>query len=163
MTPWVGALGRLGIQGGFPIGRFTGVGPRGYRRSDERIAEDINDLLTIAPDIDASAIEVVVVDAVCTLTGEVEDRDQKRGAEDLAESVSGVRDVNNQLRARKGIGQRTGEGPTGDREREGQQQTSGAQGVTSTTGTGTGQTGTGQSGQQAGTGQQRTEHTTPRR
>ncbi len=79
-------------------GRHYGRGPRGYRRSDERIKDDVNDRLTDDPFLDASEIEVAVESGVVTLTGTVESRHDKRRAEDLAEMVSGVTDVNNHLR-----------------------------------------------------------------
>lgn len=79
-------------------GPHAGRGPRGYQRSDERIREDVNERLTDHPDIDASEIEVRVDNGEVTLIGAVEDRRTKRLAEDVAESVSGVRDVHNQLR-----------------------------------------------------------------
>jgi hypothetical protein len=75
-----------------------GLGPRGYRRSDERIHEDINDRLTDDWRTDASDIEVTVNNGMVTLTGRVDSREEKRRAEDIAESVSGVTDVSNQLR-----------------------------------------------------------------
>ena len=78
--------------------RFAGRGPRGWQRSDERIREDVNERLTDNPYIDATDIEVQVKDAEVTLAGSVEDRSAKRLAEDLAASVSGVKDVHNQLR-----------------------------------------------------------------
>jgi hypothetical protein len=81
-------------------GRYTGVGPRGYRRSDERIREDVNDRLMWHGDIDATDIEVDVNDGIVTLTGSVDSRREKRMAEDVAESVYGVWDVNNQLTVR---------------------------------------------------------------
>lgn len=81
-------------------GRYSGVGPRGYRRSDERITDDINDRLTWYGQLDATEIEVDVNDGVVTLNGTVDDRQQKRMAEDVVESVSGVEDVNNQLNIR---------------------------------------------------------------
>jgi osmotically-inducible protein OsmY len=83
---------------GTPRGRFTGRGPRGYRRSDERIREEVNDRLTDHGDFDASEIEVNVMDGDVVLEGFVDDRRTKRLAEDVAESVSGVRDVINHLR-----------------------------------------------------------------
>ena len=83
-------------------GRYAGRGPKGYRRSDERIREDVNDLLTADPHIDASDIEVLVAHGVVTLSGVVEDRAAKRYAEDLAEDVMGVDDVNNQLKVHHG-------------------------------------------------------------
>jgi osmotically-inducible protein OsmY len=50
----------------------------------------------------ASDIEIVVVSGEVTLQGAVHDRADKRLAEDLAEQVSGVREVNNQLRVGQG-------------------------------------------------------------
>jgi osmotically-inducible protein OsmY len=84
-------------------GMYAGRGPRGYRRSDERIREDINDQLTEDWYVDASDIEVTVNNAMVTLTGRVESREEKRRAEDLAESVTGVKDVTNQLRVDRNI------------------------------------------------------------
>jgi osmotically-inducible protein OsmY len=87
-----------GQYGSGQQGRHTGRGPKGYRRSDERIQEEINDQLTQHGDIDATEIMVKVSSGVVTLTGTVEDRNAKRMAEDLAESVSGVQEVQNQLK-----------------------------------------------------------------
>jgi osmotically-inducible protein OsmY len=84
--------------GGGQQGRFSGRGPKGYCRSDERIQEEINDQLTQHGDIDATEIMVKVSGGVVTLTGTVEYRNAKRMAEDVAESVSGVQ-VQNQIRA----------------------------------------------------------------
>ena len=75
-----------------------GKGPRGYSRSDERIREDVNDRLTDDWQVDASEIEVMVSSAEVTLNGTVNSREEKRRAEDLAENVSGVRHVQNNLR-----------------------------------------------------------------
>lgn len=75
-----------------------GRGPKGYRRSDERIQEDINDRLTDDPYIDASDIEVSVKDREVVLTGTVESRRVKHRAEDIAESVTGVVNVENRLK-----------------------------------------------------------------
>src|SRR5215475_2947261 len=82
-------------------GRYAGRGPRGYRRSDERIREDINDNLTDDWYIDASDIEVTVNNGMVTLTGHVDSRLEKRRAEDIVECVSGVSDVSNQLRVER--------------------------------------------------------------
>jgi hypothetical protein len=81
-------------------GPYSGIGPRNYRRSDQRIYEDICDRLTDHGLVDASEIEVTVTDGEVTLSGSVADRGQKRLAEDMAEDVAGVRDVHNQLRVR---------------------------------------------------------------
>ena len=80
---------------------YAGRGPKGYRRTDERIGEDVNDFLTEDAEVDATDIEVKVEDGVVILTGRVDDRRQKRVAEDLAERVSGVRDVHNQIRVQE--------------------------------------------------------------
>jgi hypothetical protein len=72
-------------------------GPQGYQRSDERIREELCDLLTASPDIDASDLTVVVKNCEVTLEGSVDDRWTKRHAEDVAEGVSGVRQVHNRL------------------------------------------------------------------
>jgi BON domain len=84
-------------------GRFAGRGPKGYTRSRERIVEAVSDRLTDHPDLDASEIQVDVKDDVVVLRGKVHDRGQKRLAEDIAESVSGVRDVRNELDVDKGM------------------------------------------------------------
>jgi hypothetical protein len=80
------------------IGKHKGKGPRGYQRSDERIKEDINDHLSDDPFIDATDIEVTVEKGEVTLVGNVEDRQEKRKAEEIAESVSGVLNVENRIR-----------------------------------------------------------------
>ncbi|HWP45052.1 MAG TPA: BON domain-containing protein, partial [Blastocatellia bacterium] len=79
-------------------GRFAGRGPKNYQRSDERIREDINERLTEHGQIDATDIEVDVNNGQVILRGAVRTRYEKRLAEDVADSVSGVRDVQNQIR-----------------------------------------------------------------
>jgi osmotically-inducible protein OsmY len=84
-------------------GMYVGRGPRGYQRSEERIREDINDRLTEDWYVDASDIEVTVNNGMVTLTGLVNSREEKRRAEDIVESVSGVSDVSNQLRIGRSV------------------------------------------------------------
>lgn len=84
-------------------GRFFGRGPKGYRRSDERIKEEISDRLMAHPDVDASEIELSVLNGVVTFTGVVADRHQKRVAENIADDVLGVEDVDNRLEIRHGF------------------------------------------------------------
>jgi osmotically-inducible protein OsmY len=95
-------------------GSHYGRGPRNYRRSDDRIEEDINEQLTRHPEVDATEIEVNVDNGEVTLTGTVDNRNAKRIAEDVAESVSGVRDVHNQIRV--SIGATGAGGAAGERE-----------------------------------------------
>jgi hypothetical protein len=77
---------------------FRGRGPKGYARSDERIREDICDRLSWHHDVDATNIEVMVKDGEVELTGTVEERRQKRLAEDIVEDILGVKDVTNRIR-----------------------------------------------------------------
>lgn len=81
--------------------KFRGKGPKGYKRSDERIQEEINDLLTDEGGLDASDIEVKVENGEVSLTGTVTQKRDKRLAEEIAESVSGVSNVENHLRVNK--------------------------------------------------------------
>ena len=69
-----------------------GRGPRNYTRSGDRIREDVNDRLTDDWRVDASDIEVTTSGTEVTLAGTVPNRDQRRRAEDIAESVSGARE-----------------------------------------------------------------------
>lgn len=79
----------------------AGRGPKGYRRSDDRISDDVHDHLTDDPMLDASEIQVQVKDCEVTLSGTVESREAKRRAEVCAERVSGVDHVQNNLRVAK--------------------------------------------------------------
>lgn len=81
-------------------GQHRGRGPADYRRSDDRIREDVNDRLTDDAHIDASGIQVAVKDGEVTLSGTVDSRFAKRHAEDLAERISGAKHVQNNLRVR---------------------------------------------------------------
>ena len=82
-------------------GQFTGKGPRGYQRSDQRIQEEVNDRLTDHPEIDATEIEIKVVNGEVTLGGTVNERYQKRLAEDVVENIGGVKQVHNQMRVQQ--------------------------------------------------------------
>ena len=79
-------------------GGHRGKGPMGYTRSDERIREMVCEALTDHDGVDASNIDVVVKNCEVTLSGTVEDRQQKRLAEDVVERCPGVKDVSNQLK-----------------------------------------------------------------
>lgn len=89
--------------------RRRGRGPRGYRRSDDRIREGVNDRLSDRADLDASDVEVSVNNAEVILSGTVNTRREKRLAEDIAEDVLGVTNVENHLRVRQAaLGTATG-------------------------------------------------------
>ena len=81
---------------------YYGRGPKDYQRSDDRVREEICDAMTYDPLLDATEITVAVAQGEVTLSGSVTTRDQKRRAEDVAERISGVRDVTNQLRVTRG-------------------------------------------------------------
>jgi len=108
--------------------RYPGRGPKGYRRSDERIKEDVNDRLSEGY-LDATDIEVSVMNAEVTLTGTVNSRSDKRRAEDIAESVAGVTNVENRIRVKHS-----------DMDRYTGLDTSSTSGTTGTTGTARGKT-----------------------
>jgi osmotically-inducible protein OsmY len=78
-------------------GRYRGVGPKNYARSDERVHEEVCELLADA-DVDASEIDVKVQDGEVTLEGTVHDRWSKREAENIACRARGVKDCHNRLR-----------------------------------------------------------------
>ncbi len=78
-----------------------GRGPKGYRRTDARIAEDVNDRIADDPYVDGREMEVHVSDGEVTLNGYVDSRSAKRRAEDVADSVSGVTHCQNNLRVRR--------------------------------------------------------------
>jgi len=76
-------------------------GPKGYKRSDDRIREDVSDRLGDHEYLDCSEVEVTVANGEVTLTGTVRTRQEKFLAEEIADDVSGVHDVHNQLRVKR--------------------------------------------------------------
>ena len=81
-------------------GPYTGMGPRGYRRSDERIQDQICEIFTRHGKIDARGVEITVQDGNVTLTGEVSRKLEKYLAEEIASSVGGVNEVENRLKVK---------------------------------------------------------------
>lgn len=93
-------------------GPYTGLGPKGYQRGDERILDEVNDQLMWHGHIDARDIHVEVSQGDVTLSGSVKTRREKHLSVFVAESVMGVRDVFNHLRVEmreEGAGPRYGE------------------------------------------------------
>jgi osmotically-inducible protein OsmY len=89
---------------GQPFGQgqtLRGRGPKGYKRSDDRIREDVCDRLTEHSDIDASDIEVNVKNGEVTLTGTIPERRIKYMVEQLVETLPGVQEIHNQLRSKR--------------------------------------------------------------
>jgi len=94
-------------RGALPAaGGFAGRGPKGYRRSDERIRDDISVQLSDDDLVDATEISVSVVDGHVTLEGSTETRRQKQRAELIAAAVAGVSDVHNRLTVLPGTARR---------------------------------------------------------
>jgi osmotically-inducible protein OsmY len=79
-------------------GAHFGKGPKNYTRSDERIREDVSDRLMHDDSLDATNIEVEIDNGEVTLSGPVENRADKRRAEDCIENVGGVKHVQNNIR-----------------------------------------------------------------
>jgi osmotically-inducible protein OsmY len=79
-----------------------GKGPKGYKRSDQRVLEDVNDRLFDDSRVDASDITVAMQDGEVTLSGTVQSKFAKRRAEDCVDAVSGVQHVQNNLRVAAG-------------------------------------------------------------
>jgi hypothetical protein len=84
-------------------GAFGGAvrSPRGYVRSDARIREDVCELLGYSDEVDPRDCEVLVTRGEVTLRGQVPERAMRIVAERIALQVSGVREVQNELRVRR--------------------------------------------------------------
>lgn len=85
-------------------GGFTGLGPKGYSRSETRVLEDVCEGLTEDDGLDASGISVTVSQGEVTLAGTIPSRQARRLAEDIAERCRGVNYVQNNLRVQAGAG-----------------------------------------------------------
>jgi len=105
-------------------GRSAGIshrgrGPRNYTRSDESIVDELIDRMTEHEHLDATEILVMVESGVVTLSGEVPERRMKHLAEDLADEVRGVREIENRIRVDNGS---SSFGPAGEGVRSGENQ-----------------------------------------
>jgi hypothetical protein len=92
-------------------GMHKARGPKGYRRSDDRIHEEVCERIARSG-LDAEEVEVKVEAGEVTLTGTARSRDEKRRLEDVAEDVFGVEEVHNHLRISREREARAGEGAT---------------------------------------------------
>lgn len=77
------------------------VGPKGYRRTDERVREDVCERLAMNPYVDVGDVSVEVANGVVTLDGTVRERREKYVIEDIADAVFGVTEVDNRLRVQR--------------------------------------------------------------
>jgi hypothetical protein len=81
-------------------GQHRGKGPKNWKRSDELIHDEVCHALLVAPDVDASDIEVSVTEGQVTLAGTVPDRVSRRRADDVIHDMPGVQQVFNHLKIR---------------------------------------------------------------
>ena len=87
-------------------GGNIGKGPKGYKRSNERIHEEVCEALYRNQIVDASNIEVKVDDGVVTLSGTVASRYAKREVENCIENLSGIVDIRNELLLKDIVGEK---------------------------------------------------------
>ena len=97
----------------------SGRGPRNYTRPDASIVDELIDRMTEHEALDATEILLIVEDGVVTLTGEVPERRMKHLAEDIADEVRGVREIENRIRVDNGS---SSFGPPGEGVRSGENQ-----------------------------------------
>lgn len=69
-----------------------------WKRSDERILEELESTFRDDAYLDATRVEIAVERGVATLRGVVESEDERKRAEELAFGVPGVEDVVDLLR-----------------------------------------------------------------
>ena len=93
-----GGWGRLGGWRHGDNGLMRPRGPKGYKRSDDRIREDVCEHLMDIGDIDSSDVEVHVNDGRIRLEGTVPERYMKYEIENIAATTLGVDDVENNIR-----------------------------------------------------------------
>ena len=120
-----GGLGTYGPSGGYAygdrslserggqqrpglLGRLLGRGPKGYKRSDERLKEDISERLMQSDSIDSSEVTVEVVGGKVSLEGTVPERYMKHAIEDLVDTCVGVQDIDNRIRVVSGAASMSG-------------------------------------------------------
>jgi osmotically-inducible protein OsmY len=89
------------LYGSSSRGQFYGMGPQGYQRSDELITEDVCERLTRHGRVDASNIKIDVQNGEVFLKGTVPDREMKWLAVYVAEDITGVKDVHNEIKVER--------------------------------------------------------------
>ena len=85
-----------------PRGGTGGTGGEAPTRPDDRLREAVADRLDTEGKLDANQVLVAAEDGVVTLTGEVREGWMKDCAEDIARTVTGVREVRNAVRCDDG-------------------------------------------------------------
>jgi hypothetical protein len=77
-------------------------GPKNYRRSDERILEDVYLTLLRDPHIDSSDVSIEVHRGVATLVGTVPTRHMKHEMEEANHTIPGITDIHNRVKLNSG-------------------------------------------------------------
>ena len=89
---------RTGIFNDIAVKLGFRKGPKNYRRTDERIREDICERLWADSSLDVGDVEVHVCAGVVRLEGTVRLRRMKHDIEDIAANCHGVQDIENRIR-----------------------------------------------------------------
>ena len=95
------------------VGGWRGM--KAYDRPDDRVLGDVCDRLAMESDVDVSEVTVEVAAGVVKLGGTVEDRYERRTIEEIVESVSGVRDIENGIRVQQRSGSDAMDTPSPER------------------------------------------------
>lgn len=76
---------------------YAGVGPKGWKLSDEKLKERVSEVLLHSHEVDPSGLEVTVEDSIVYLKGRIRSKGMRTVAEDLIASIPGVEDVFTEL------------------------------------------------------------------
>ena len=76
---------------------LTGLHSKGWKRSDDSVYDEVCEALYQSSDVDASCIEVNVLNGVVSLSGTVNSQAARKAAVDAIEQLPGVWDVHNQI------------------------------------------------------------------
>jgi osmotically-inducible protein OsmY len=106
------SFGQGGLGGSMRGQQQRGRGPKGYKRSDDRIKEDLSERIE-DQGIDASEVEVQVSNGEVILSGTVHERQVRFQLEHLADQISGVKDVTNNIRVTRETGSSYGSSGNG--------------------------------------------------
>ena len=99
MNPYAftgGASGFANTESHIP-GPFSGVGPRNYAKTDQRVLDEVCELLTRHGELDVRNVDVHCHNGVIRLEGHVPTRAIRREIEAAVESIFGVNDVEDHL------------------------------------------------------------------
>ncbi len=93
----IAVLGAALMLGG-ALGGCAGTGQKvGTAMDDTAITTKVKSELAVDRDVSATSVHVNTVKGTVSLTGVVKSNEEKRKAENIARSVSGVHAVNNEL------------------------------------------------------------------